>query len=81
MFSALLIDKDESGQTVSLTMLDEAQLPEGSVTVDVEYSTLNYKDALARSRCRTRSPLRAGSSTAPCAAASSSTSTADQERP
>ncbi len=47
MFSAILIDKGESGQTVARTDLDEAQLPDGDVTVDVEYSTLNFKDALA----------------------------------
>ncbi|MFD0364626.1 MDR family oxidoreductase [Nocardia sp. GCM10030253] len=47
MFSALLVEKDEAGQSVSLTSVDEAQLPEGNVTLAVEYSTLNYKDALA----------------------------------
>jgi acrylyl-CoA reductase (NADPH) len=47
MFSAILINKNEAGQTVELTQLDEAQLPEGDVTVDVEYSTLNYKEGLA----------------------------------
>ncbi|WP_330302559.1 MULTISPECIES: MDR family oxidoreductase [unclassified Streptomyces] len=47
MFSALLIEKGTTGQTVSLTRLDEADLPVGDVSVDVEYSTLNYKDGLA----------------------------------
>jgi acrylyl-CoA reductase (NADPH) len=47
MFSAILIEKTESGQQVKLTRLDEAQLPGGDVTIDVEYSTLNYKDGLA----------------------------------
>ena len=47
MFSGVLIEKDEAGQRVALTGLDEARLPEGDVTVDVDYSTLNYKDALA----------------------------------
>jgi acrylyl-CoA reductase (NADPH) len=47
MFSAVLIEKGEAGQTVGVTDLDEAQLPEGDVSVDVEYSTLNYKDGLA----------------------------------
>lgn len=47
MFNAVLISKTDDGQSVELTQLDEAQLPEGDVTVDVEYSTLNYKDALA----------------------------------
>jgi acrylyl-CoA reductase (NADPH) len=47
LFSAILIDKGEAGQAVSLTSLEEAQLPDGDVSVDVEYSTLNYKDGLA----------------------------------
>ena len=47
MFSAVVISKGESGQSVELTQVDEAQLPEGDVTIDVEYSTLNYKDGLA----------------------------------
>jgi len=46
-FSALLIDKTDAGQTVAPAELDESRLPSGTVTVDVEYSTLNYKDALA----------------------------------
>ena len=49
MFSAVLIEKGEAGQTVGVTDLDEAQLPRGRMTrqLDVEYSTLNYKDGLA----------------------------------
>lgn len=47
MFSGILITKDESGQSVEVSQLDEAQLPEGDVSIDVEYSTLNYKDGLA----------------------------------
>jgi acrylyl-CoA reductase (NADPH) len=47
MFSAIVIENGEAGQSVSLTNLDEAQLPDGDVRVDVEYSTLNYKDGLA----------------------------------
>ncbi len=47
MFAAIQINKTDAGQTVALTQLDDAQLPEGDVTVDVEYSTLNYKDGLA----------------------------------
>lgn len=47
MFSAILIEKSEAGQTVALASLDEANLPEGDVSIDVEYSTLNYKDGLA----------------------------------
>ncbi|MFE9320945.1 MDR family oxidoreductase [Nocardia sp. NPDC052278] len=47
MFSALLIEKGEAGQSVSSSNLDEGRLPDGNVTVEVAYSTLNYKDALA----------------------------------
>ncbi len=47
MFSGILINKDDNGQTVEVAQIDEAQLPEGDVTIDVEYSTLNYKDGLA----------------------------------
>ncbi|MDV7145661.1 MDR family oxidoreductase [Tropicimonas sp. TH_r6] len=47
MFDAILIDKTEDGQTVSISQASPDQLPEGDVLVDVAYSTLNYKDALA----------------------------------
>ncbi len=47
MFSAILIDKTEAGQTVTVSQVDESQLPEGDVTIDVAFSTLNYKDGLA----------------------------------
>ena len=47
MFKAILIEKHDDGQQVGVKSLDEAQLPEGDVTVRVEYSTLNYKDGLA----------------------------------
>ncbi|MDW7745060.1 MDR family oxidoreductase [Halomonas sp.] len=47
MFKAILIDKQDDGQHVSLETLDESRLPEGDVTVRVDCSTLNYKDALA----------------------------------
>lgn len=47
MSSALLIEKGDAGTTTALTSVDDSALPEGDVTVDVAYSTLNYKDALA----------------------------------
>lgn len=47
MFKAVLIEKHADGQRVTLSELDEAQLPEGDVTVRIACSTLNYKDALA----------------------------------
>ena len=47
MFKALLVEKDEHGYQANIRELAESSLPEGDVTVDIEYSTLNYKDALA----------------------------------
>ncbi|QIG80727.1 acrylyl-CoA reductase (NADPH) [Stakelama tenebrarum] len=47
MFSGILISKDDDGQKVEVAQIDEADLPEGDVTIAVEYSTLNYKDGLA----------------------------------
>lgn len=46
-FTAWLLDKPDSGFTATLTELDDDRLPEGDVTVAVDYSTINYKDALA----------------------------------
>ncbi|SCM66103.1 MDR family oxidoreductase [Donghicola eburneus] len=47
MTQAVVIDKTEDQQTVTLRDVSAADLPEGNVLVDVAYSTLNYKDALA----------------------------------
>ena len=47
MFSAILIERDPPPYRASVKKLDESQLPPGNVTVRVQYSTLNYKDALA----------------------------------
>ena len=43
----ILIEKQDNGSRASITDIDEANLPAGDVTVRVEWSTLNYKDALA----------------------------------
>lgn len=47
MFKGILIEKDDAGYRAAVKDLDEAQLPEGDVTVRVERSSLNYKDGLA----------------------------------
>ena len=47
MFKGILITKDEAGYKAQVQQIDEATLPEGDVTVRVEWSTLNYKDGLA----------------------------------
>lgn len=44
---AVLIDKDDGGQRVGITNVDERDLPEGDVVVRIDFSTLNYKDSLA----------------------------------
>lgn len=50
MFRALVVEKDAEGKTsASVQELGEDRLPEGDVTVAVEYSTLNYKDGLCLS--------------------------------
>ncbi len=47
MFKGILITREDSGYQARLQDIDEAVLPEGDVTVRVEWSTLNYKDGLA----------------------------------
>jgi len=47
MFNGILINKDDAGYRAAVQPIDEAQLPEGDVTVRVGWSTLNYKDGLA----------------------------------
>ena len=46
-YRALLVEKDAEGKTsAQVRMISTDQLPLGNVLVDVEYSTLNYKDGL-----------------------------------
>jgi acrylyl-CoA reductase (NADPH) len=51
MFKAIYLTKDDQGFAGSIRDLDEAQLnaatPACDVTIAVDYSTINYKDALA----------------------------------
>src|SRR5215212_9916905 len=46
-FKAIVVDKTEGGQSVSVRDFDEADLMDGDVTVRVTHSTVNYKDGLA----------------------------------
>jgi acrylyl-CoA reductase (NADPH) len=46
MFKALVLEKDPAF-SASVRDVDDSFLPEGDVTLGIEYSTLNYKDALA----------------------------------
>jgi len=47
MFRAILVEKTGDGQAAAIAELPESRLPEGDVLLEVERSTVNYKDALA----------------------------------
>ncbi|MCP2091721.1 UNVERIFIED_ORG: acrylyl-CoA reductase (NADPH) [Paraburkholderia sediminicola] len=48
MFNAIVINRSEDRtSSAKLSLVDENSMLPGDVTVDVRYSTLNYKDALA----------------------------------
>jgi acrylyl-CoA reductase (NADPH) len=47
MFNAILIEREPPPYRASLKKLEDSQLMAGDVTVRIDYSTLNYKDALA----------------------------------
>jgi acrylyl-CoA reductase (NADPH) len=47
MFKAILLEKTGEQLRASVRELSEEELPQGDVTLAVEYSTINYKDALA----------------------------------
>jgi acrylyl-CoA reductase (NADPH) len=47
MFNGILITKNDQGYQATPQTIDESTLPEGDVTVRVDWSTLNYKDGLA----------------------------------
>lgn len=47
MIRALVVRKEGDRQQAGFEEFDAAALPEGGVTIRVEYSSLNYKDALA----------------------------------
>jgi acrylyl-CoA reductase (NADPH) len=46
-FKAIVINKNDAGQTARLTDFDDKDLMEGDVTFRPEWSTVNYKDGLA----------------------------------
>ena len=47
-FNALIVSKDEESGAVSaaIEQIDDSRLPDGDVTVAIDYSTVNYKDGL-----------------------------------
>jgi acrylyl-CoA reductase (NADPH) len=48
-FQALLLEESAGKVASKITTLEESALPAGEVLVDVEYSTLNYKDGMVLS--------------------------------
>src|SRR3981081_4888551 len=46
-FKAIVITKNDAGQTAGLADFDDKDLMEGDVTFRPEWSTVNYKDGLA----------------------------------
>lgn len=47
MYKSMVITKDDTGYTSKITEIESKPLQDGEVRVEVKYSTLNYKDALA----------------------------------
>ncbi|MCV5646974.1 alcohol dehydrogenase catalytic domain-containing protein, partial [Escherichia coli] len=47
MFNALVLNQEDKRTIANIEQVDETQLPEGDVLIDVDYSSLNYKDGLA----------------------------------
>jgi acrylyl-CoA reductase (NADPH) len=47
MFKGIMLAKSDKEFKAELAEIDEKSLPEGNVTIRVEYSTINYKDGLA----------------------------------
>ena len=46
-FNALVLREGDDGPVGAIEQLTEADLPDGDVTVAIEYSSLNYKDGMA----------------------------------
>ena len=47
MFNALILNQEDKRTIANVEQIETAQLPEGDVLVEVDYSSLNYKDGLA----------------------------------
>ena len=47
MFKGILLNKTDAGTLAKIADINESDLPEGDVTIRVDYSTINYKDGLA----------------------------------
>lgn len=47
MFKALVLEQEDKKTLASIRQVATSELPEGNVLIDVDYSSLNYKDGLA----------------------------------
>lgn len=47
MFKALILDQQEKKTIADIRQIDESMLPDNEVLIDVNYSSLNFKDGLA----------------------------------
>ncbi|CCN85380.1 Putative quinone oxidoreductase yhdH [Vibrio nigripulchritudo SFn27] len=47
MFQALVLNQEDKKTIATIESLNDSQLPEGDVVIEVDYSSLNYKDGLA----------------------------------
>lgn len=62
-WSALLVTRHDEDVETAVQRLDDGELPDGDVVVDVEWSAVNYKDAMVTvpgNRVARRSPLVPG---------------------
>ena len=47
MYKAIVVNKDPAGYHCELKTVEDETLPQGDVTIQIQYSSLNYKDGLA----------------------------------
>ena len=63
MFKAIVIEKNDAGYHANVKDVEDSALPDGDVTIRIDYSTINYKDGLAitgKSPVVRKFPLHAG---------------------
>ena len=47
MFKGIILNKTDAGTEAKVADINESDMPDGDVTVRIDYSTINYKDGLA----------------------------------
>lgn len=52
MFRAVMLEKEGDDVVASIREIEDSELPDGDVLIDVEWSTVNYKDGLAYAGAR-----------------------------